>query len=492
MHVLQARTREDSCLRSLRQRCRHVHCIESFGGRPRGHRFRRGACVCQFKGDTSLIAALRHLRIGALVLGVLAMLLAPVTATTAAPATMVAPQAIGSPPPDNYVPQMGLLFNHPYRSDRGQILRHVLRMINSTEAGHSIKIAAFGINHRGVVDGLIAARNRGVSVKVIGDAHLIKRSHRLYSGLFVKLRRSLGHDRSASSYAMVCGSSCRGYGGNFHQKFFMFDMVGGVPWIVTQASGNLTQMAVGGQWNHAKTVSDAATYNNYNVLFEELALDRPSATLPMQFTSIPLGDAWVFPYPGMGMETDPVGNALKLVQCKIDQPDGSFIRTKIRVGMYAWFGRRGERLGRQLRGLWNDGCDVAVEVAVTSKSMKYILRSRSGRGPIPGKLVATYDSTGMIKSYLHSKYVTIQGGYDGATDASIVISGTCNFTDLGTFSDEFTSIYSSAEDVIAYNDDFDAVWRERQAKNWRESAARELELEEPVLGSGKLKWADQD
>lgn len=212
----------------------------------------------------------------------------------------------------------------------------------------------------------------------------------------------------------------------------------------------------------------------------------------MQFTSIPLGDAWVFPYPGMGMETDPVGNALKLVQCKIDQPDGSFIRTKIRVGMYAWFGRRGERLGRQLRGLWNDGCDVAVEVAVTSKSMKYILRSRSGRGPIPGKLVATYDSTGMIKSYLHSKYVTIQGGYDGATDASIVISGTCNFTDLGTFSDEFTSIYSSAEDVIAYNDDFDAVWRERQAKNWRESAARELELEEPVLGSGKLKWADQD
>lgn len=438
----------------------------------------------------------RSSRIVLLVALVSAMGLGSLPATGAVPAATSVRSAVGDPPPDNYVPQMGLLFNHPYRSDRGQIVRHVQRMINGTEAGHSIKIAAFGINHLGAVNSLIAAKNRGVSVKVIGDAHLVNPRHHLYSPLFVRLRRALGSNKSASSFAMVCSRSCRGYGGNFHQKFFMFDQVSGVPWIVTQASGNLTQMAISGQWNHAKTVSDETTYEQYSALFDELVLDRPSPTLPMRFTNSVLGDAVVFPFPGMGISTDPVGNALQRVQCKVSQPDGSFVRTKIRIGMYAWFGRRGERLGRQVRGLWNDGCDVAIELAVTSKTMKYILRSRAGRGAIPAKLVATYDRTGAIANYDHSKYITIQGGYDGDSNASIVIAGTCNFTDLGTFSDEFTSIYSSADDVVAFNDDFDQVWRERQARAWRQTYAPNAFLRlssvDPKLGSGKWKSADQD
>mgnify|MGYP001205032734 CR=1 FL=1 len=400
-------------------------------------------------------------------------------------------------PPDNYVPAEGLLFNHPFRSDRGQILRHAMRLIRSTAGGESIKIAAFGISHNGIVDALIAARDRGVSVQVIGDAHLVNRKDSLYSPSFVRLRKVIGNDHSSPNWVMVCDKSCRGFGGNMHAKYFLFSNVTGVRNVVVTSSGNLTNFAVAGQWNHAKTVIDGATYNRFVGIFNEMGLDVPAAALPMNFFEAPMGDHWIFPWPAMSIATDPQYLAMEKIDCLVLGPDESAKRTKVRYGMYAWFGAvRGEYLARQAKKLWNEGCDVAVELSVSSKQVKSILRSRSGRGPVPVKRVGTYDAAGNIKAYNHAKWTTIIGGYDGNPNASIVIAGTCNFTGLGNYSDEFTGIYSSVADALAYNRDFDQIWRERQAATWNRTYApgyaRTVDSPDPVLGKGKLARAETD
>lgn len=420
-----------------------------------------------------------------------------VTPASAQPASPSAVFTVDPTPPDNYVPTESLLFNHPFRSDRGQILRHALRLIRSTAGGESIKIAAFGINHNGIVDALIAARNRGVSVQVIGDFHLVDRRDPLFSRSFVRLRNAIGNDHTTPNWVMICAKSCRGFGGNMHGKYFLFSNVTGVQNIVVTSSGNLTEFAVKGQWNHAKTVIDAGTYNRFVGIFNEMALDVPAAQLPMNFFEAPMGDHWIFPWPSMTALQDPLFLALNKVQCQVIQPDGTIKRTKVRYGMYAWFGAvRGEYLARQAKNLWNAGCDVAVELSVSSKQVKAILRARSGRGPLPVKRVGTYDAAGNIKAYNHAKWTTVVGMYDGDPNAALVIAGTCNFTGLGNYSDEFTGIYSSLADALAYNRDFDEIWRERQAVTWKRTYApgyaRTIDSPDPVLGEGKLLRADTD
>ncbi len=441
---------------------------------------------------------LRVLSVVALVLGMIASAAPANTQPVRAGGNAAAVSQLVPPaPPDTYVPAEGLLFNHPFRSDRGQISRHIIRMINSTAAGSTIKIAAFGIASRTAVDALIAARNRGVSVQVIGDAHLVNPKHDLYSPGFVRLRRALGRDHTKPSWAMVCNHSCRGVGGNMHAKYYLFDNVSGVQWVSVTGSANLTTYAVRGQWNHAKTVIDQTVYDQLVGVFNQMTLDQPASPVTLHMVSAPFGDEWIFPMPTISEATDPVSPVLAGVQCLTTQPDNTVVRTKIRIAMYAWFNARGVWLAKRVRSLWNQGCDVAIEIGIGSKSTRTILRSRSGRGPIPAKRVVTHDATGALKTYLHSKYVTILGNVNGNPNAAVVISGTCNFTALGNYSDEFTSIYDSPADVAAYNADFAAVWGERVARNWRTVSPAinwrtVSEDDGPTLGQGRLWRAEPD
>lgn len=401
------------------------------------------------------------------------------------------------PPPDNYVPQPGLLFNHPYAADRGQIHRHVLRMIRSTPSGSTIRMAAFAVGAKSIVDALVAARNRGVSVQVIGDAHLVDPKHKLYSRGFVRLRRTLGRDHAKPSWAMICSRSCRGTGGNTHTKMYLFDNVTGVRWVSVTGSANLTSMAVRGQWNHANTVIDKESYDRLLTVFYQMAEDTPADPLTLQWSTAPMGMQWVFPMPNITMANDPVADVLRKVQCWVPQPDGTQRRTKIRVNMYAWFDSRGIYLAKMVRSLWDQGCDVAILIGVGSKSTRGILRSRGGRGPIPAKRVAVHNSRGELVKYNHSKVLTVSGMYDGNPNANVIVTGSCNFTNQGNYSDEWTQIYQSAADVAAYNADFDRTWRERVPKAWRTVSAFQSRIDalsddSPTLGEGKLWRAEAD
>ena len=402
--------------------------------------------------------------------------------------------AIGDPAPDNYIPKMGVLFNHPFWSNRGQIATHVKRMIRSTQPGQSIRIASFSVGARSIVDALIGARNRGVSVQVIGDAHLVDPKNDLYSKGFVRLRRTLGRDKTKSSWVNVCSNSCRGNGGNLHSKIFLFSQVGGVSNIVVTGSANLTRMAVVDQWNHARTVSDPAAYSNLMTVFAQMAADQPVTPPNVEYNDA-LGHSWVFPWPAMDALTDPVMAAMSNVQCTYTDINGVTQRTKIRVNMYTWADERGVWLATRVRQLWDSGCDVAVLTSIMSRNVRDRLTTRSGRGPIPVKKVGVWDELGVLVKYNHAKWLTIQGATFTNPNAAIVVAGSCNFSNLGRYSDEITTTYSSATDVAAYAADFAATWRERYASRLGplRVGSNVRIVDEPIeFGKGKLKYAEND
>lgn len=414
------------------------------------------------------------------------------------PAATLAPGVTIAPAPDHYVPPMGLLFNHPFFTNRGQITTHVWRMIRSTEPGQSIRLAAFSVGVKRVVDALIAARNRGVRVQVIGDSHLVDPKDDLYSKGFVRLRRTIGRDRSQPSWVYVCDHSCRGNGGNLHMKMYLFSLVTNTPNVVVTGSANLTRLAVAGQWNHAKTVSDPQVYSQMNSLFDQLAADVPMAVPNIEWDNM-MGHTWIFPFPTMTELTDPAVGVLNKVQCLSTNPDGTTRRTKLRFGMYTWSDERGIWLSSVVRNLWDQGCDIAIETSIMSRNVRARLTARYGRGPIPIRKVGTWDPlTKEILTYDHHKWFTIDGATIDNPNAQIVVSGSCNFTNLGKYSDEMTTVYESAPDVASYNADFAVIWREKHTfrlgplRTISAQRAALSDYSDPVPGVGKLWRAEPD
>lgn len=422
---------------------------------------------------------------------------APATAQDV-PAAAPAPKITIAPAPDHYVPAEGLLYNHPYFTNRGQITHHVWRMIRSTEPGQSIRMAAFSVGVKRIVDALIAARNRGVKVQVIGDAHLVDPKDDLYSAGFVRLRKVIGRDRTANSWVYICNNSCRGNGGNLHVKMYLFSQVTNTPWVSVTGSANLTRLAVAGQWNHARTVIDKQTYDQLSGVFDQLAADVPASPMNSEFNNA-MGHNWLFPFPTMTADTDPVMLSLNKVQCTTTNPDGTTRRTKIRINMYTWTGSRGDWLAIKTRQLWDQGCDVAILTSIMSRNMRARLTAKYGRGPIPIRKVGTWDAvTGEILTYDHAKWLTIDGATVDNPAAKIIVSGSCNFSDLGKYSDELTTTYSNAAHLDSYNNDFSVIWREKHTfklgplRTWAAQRAALASDDDPVPGQGKLWRAEPD
>lgn len=77
-------------------------------------------------------------------------------------------------PNPSYVAPSGGVFNNPYgsSSEQWKIMNRVKDAINNAPAGSVIRIAAYSITLPQMTDALIAAKNRGVNVRVVTDDHL--------------------------------------------------------------------------------------------------------------------------------------------------------------------------------------------------------------------------------------------------------------------------------------------------------------------------------
>ncbi|GGF34292.1 hypothetical protein GCM10011519_04710 [Marmoricola endophyticus] len=360
--------------------------------------------------------------------------------------------------PQAYTPMDTSWFNYPYGSaeSRNNIRLMVIRTINSVPQCQSIRMAVYSLNDNATVDALIAAAKRGVSVNVITDGHNVRGDKATQSPSFKRLMATIGSSTARASWAKVCSASCRGTGGNHHDKLYLFSQAGTKQWVSMAGSANLTIKASSGQWNHLDTYTSAATFSYYNDVFTQLRADRPAATPYVDRTTDGVR-TWFFPKPGASAATDPMMTALASIGCTGSSYNGG--RTIVRIGMYAWYEDRGLWLAKRVRALWNAGCDIAVEYAIMGNNVKQILYSPAGRGRIPMRQVATYYKDGSVANYDHQKYVTMIGRYGSNPSSAITWTGTTNWSNFGFSSDELTQVWSGATRAAIYRTAFANVWR---------------------------------
>ena len=370
--------------------------------------------------------------------------LAVVSALVAGGLTVSAPadagrtsQRIGS-----YVPPAGPNFNNPIGTPTQQrkLLQQVIRTVNSTPAGATIRMAVFSFGDGPTADALIAAHRRGVNVKMVFAGENV------YPAMD-RLRAALGTDTGAGSFVRICDYSCRGDRGQMHAKYFSFSKAGGAKWITMVGSVNLTQHNAQDQWNDLYTrVDDRPYFRAYGRWFGQLKADQPVAKQYLH-KAVDGADIRMTPV-DLTAETDPILLALDNVQCRVTIDDQE-VRTGVYISTHAWNEERGKAIAWKVAALSGEGCDVKVFFGTgMGAAVKSILKNhgvRMRKGQHPG-----------IRT--HQKVMIVSGGYDGEPSTVRAWTGSQNWSTRATHRDDLIVRVDDQVEAAAYEKRFLWMW----------------------------------
>jgi len=452
----------------------------------------------------------------------LAAALSLVGAASAAPTNSSAPLAPSAAaaavdpdmgkPPANATMTSGNYFSYPNRTFAAKVAirNRVLNTVNSTwgryvttpdnpdtplvdeteYARGEIKMATWSFSDTTMKNALAAARDRGAKVTVIAASSINNDGKHT---AWPALRRELNQagDTTGSS-AVECSGACRGRGGTAHSKYFLFNDVGSRHRknIVMQTSMNLTHFAYQGQWNQATVMWNEGVYDSFSRVFE-LSRRKENSSV-RSYTN---GSVTSIFWPKASRSNDVILRALNNTRCKGATAGGINKRTRVRLMNYAIYQDRGTAIAKRLRSLWNYGCNVAIIYSVSSRPVLSILRSRSGRGPIPMRQSVIKNRRGQITKYNHSKWLAISGVYAGrGRGAYTVLPGSANLANLSYSSDEQTQQIFSSAWTRPYYSTFSSTWRQKSSRapsyGRVGSGARALNSipEQPTWGEGQYKY----
>jgi len=333
------------------------------------------------------------------------------------------------------------VFNDPAGTTAQQnaIQIQLAGLIDRVPAGEEIQGSFFGFDppdtadtatDPDIVDRLIAAHDRGVTIKLIVDQAARD------TAATVRLRAEIGADDAQASYVVDCADHSpagtkRGCIGTRtkdwssgpitaynHNKFMVFSKLrqtdgSEVASVVYQASANLGIWDQNEAYNNAVTYSDPKTYGAYRTYFTDLRDYRKTAAGNNDYyTDSGTGtDYRVFFFPrheaaGQPFEdpsTDTIYNTLDSVHCSYKEADGSTHQTDVRVAMWD-FSR--PAIAQRLAALRKAGC--WVDVVVTSGDK--VIPTLTAAGVQVTR--CAYKVNDDIEIRVHSKYLLIDGGFD--------------------------------------------------------------------------------
>ncbi|MER6009780.1 phospholipase D-like domain-containing protein [Streptomyces bluensis] len=335
----------------------------------------------------------------------------------------------------------GPIFNDPLGTSDEQLAIRT-RLIELTDAalpGSTIKVAVYHVWEASVVNALIAAKDRGVHVRVLLDESSV--SDRPANTSYSTLAAALGTDRTKGSYVTTCpvDKSCLGdpkYGQSImHNKFWLFSAVEGATNVVVQTTSNSTPSA------HTKFFNDALLLPNNPTMYDAYAdyfdtmVAKGWKSWEYRTVSNGLYKAYFFPRAGNTRDTDTVYSVLNNVQCVYKDSAGVTQKTWVRVAI---FKITRLAIAEKLVALKKAGCNVSIVYAESdsakssggTKGTWEMMHTSGGptvrcynddRDPLnPGKKLTT-------PYIIHSKYILVDGMYDGARK-KISFTGSGNYT----------------------------------------------------------------
>jgi phosphatidylserine/phosphatidylglycerophosphate/cardiolipin synthase-like enzyme len=334
------------------------------------------------------------------------------------------------------VPLTGPIFNSPVSgaAKRDAISTRIARLIAGTPKGERIAVAMYHFSSLDTASQLLAAARRGVSVQVVLDDE--SRSYAAYR----RLRRGLGGNTDKPSWVVVCEKDHGCIGPEFnHNKFFLFSGTGGAEDMVVQTSANATDGARDTQWNDALVLQDAAVYTAYLAYFHDLAAQHHTADY---HRTVQAGKYRLDFFPWA--KGDPISQALDQVSC------AGGTRLRLSLGHFTW-----GPIARRLWKLDDAGCRVQIVFDIVGPVALHALTRKGGKGGDPE---TRYLTEGGRTTYAHSKYLLIDGTYQGRPQ-KIVFTGSNNYTTVGFHGhDEAMITVADPQLEAEYAANFDAVF----------------------------------
>jgi hypothetical protein len=344
--------------------------------------------------------------------------------TSGTSAAAVAPAPKKKP---KYKPPVGVAFNDPLiPGARGNVLDQVVLAVRNTPKNEYIRLVVWNYDAPWLTKDLIAAKKRGAIVQVVTAGSVDSRS-------FTTLAKFLLQNPKDKSFAKKCKGACRSNSKIMHSKIFMFSKVGKTKNVSMFGSTNLTTAARNRQWNDQITSTNKPLYDFFVKTFDQYRQDRPQVQPGDGFKSKRY-EVVLFPK----FDENPVADAFSKVRCQgATGPGSTGGRTKIRIAVAGWFNGYGEEIARKVRSLWDRGCDIRIVTTLLGRGVNRTLRNPAGRGPVPiHSLYQDRDADKVPERYLHMKSVSIQGVYGGNTAASLVWTGSPNWSARAARSDE--------------------------------------------------------
>lgn len=387
---------------------------------------------------------------------------------------MWAPTAAAAPNP-SYVAPAGGVFNNPYGSSSEQwaVMNRVKDAINNAPAGSVVRIAAFSITLPQMTDAMINAHNRGVNVRVVTDDHLYDKEDPDYAAKTAQTERlkvALGTSITKTSYIKICHLGCMSNNeyASMHAKLYMFSTTGKSKQVTMIGSANMSGTHLTAWNNMFTTVGDVTVYDTMRLYFDRMATEPDDQNAYQNVLSESGRRVYTFPRAGVDtLSEDIYWGILDNVKCTgvssgygTTPSNSSTSKTVIRLAMFKW---TENRLGvaTKLRDLSNAGCDVQVAVSKTQGDYsRDALIAILSNGKIKVRdLDKNSNGTGGFKNYLHHKYITINGYYDGDSSSKVVFTGSSNLSSASMrYSNEtLIRIYTTATHD-SYLSNFNKMW----------------------------------
>jgi phosphatidylserine/phosphatidylglycerophosphate/cardiolipin synthase-like enzyme len=316
-----------------------------------------------------------------------------------------------------YAPTPGAAFNDPTgsRSQQTLLMDKIMEAVDNVPAGSIIRFVAYSFDHQDMADALIAAKRRGVQVRLLIDSHTETAQIR-------QLRSELGTGTSDGTYLRTCKYSCMASQPSFiHSKLYLFSRTGSAKHVSMVSSANPAETGMSRSWNNTYTLVGNKTIYDANVdNFNDMLPDRTNTDYYHTLESGAYKE-YFFPRAGSTKKSDTLYNILNDVTCS----DSSGRKTVVKLTTYFWTDRR-LYLAQKLTALRKQGCSVEVIYPDGSGNQDTIypqVTTELLNGNIP-----TYNTRPVNGLYVHNKVLLIDGVYQGAANQKIVYTTSQNLT----------------------------------------------------------------
>jgi phosphatidylserine/phosphatidylglycerophosphate/cardiolipin synthase-like enzyme len=310
-----------------------------------------------------------------------------------------------------YMPTAGATFNDPTgtRDKQTALMDQIIAAVNNVPSGSIIRFVAYSFDYDDMADALIAAKDRGVQVRLLIDSHA-------ETAEIKRLRSKLGTGTSDGSYLRTCKYSCMANKPSFiHSKLYLFSRTGGATRVAMNSSANPAETGVSKSWNNTyTTVGDKTLYDAYVDNFNDMLPDKTNTDY---YHTVESGiyKEYFFPRAGSTKKSDTLYNILNDVSCP----------STIKLSTYFWTSAR-LYLADKLVALRKAGCSVEVIYPDGPGSQDTIYPEVTS-ALLKGK-IETWNTRPNAGLYVHNKVILIDGTYQGVPGQQIVYATSQNLT----------------------------------------------------------------